>query len=492
MSQVIIESGLETKKDLTFSKIKEILTSACEVNLETTKLLTGQKVFMSFVDGKAKVIINSSDKKTGGITAAQVSDRISDKNKSDSLKNAVNAFEKIINSYISHQQQKEIFEEADTDNLKQEEKRYIYYFGFEIMDHSGNEMVNYDTKTFILNHSEYKKIDYSTGKELPVDSNDASDRSNKLEKIINSAQDDRNSESHHDEISAFKRLNSLSDKVPLNTAINKINSLLSSVNDHINNDQLSLSDESSIDDFMLARVIVYINTILKHKNITVDPTVKVAIAKTVMGVGGISIVDISKKLDDKDKKYIKENIINPNSKKAIIKKSIYPLELIINNFTVDMLKGMKSLFILTKNKELIKLAKDIDFAIKNINNIADNETKNILKNEIRNLKKADSFSSVNDGFTFILDNKLYKFNGSYEPVGKLLSLLNYKSEIEQLSENTFDINDIINEVLFHKKEKYSLLRKKKKVKEMAAAGSSGAVAGYGVPLIINRNHTRRQ
>jgi len=491
MSQTILESGLETKKELTFSKIKEILTSACDVSLKKTKELSGQKVFISFVDGKARTIINSSDKKTGGITAAEIENKISDKDKSLSLKNAINSFEKIINTYISHEQQKELFEETDTDNLQQEEKRYIYYFGFQIMDHSNNEMINYDTKTFILNHNEYKKIDYATGKEIPADSSDVSKRSNKLEKIINSAQDDKNSDSNHNEISAFKKLSSLSDKVPLNTAINKIDSLLSATNSYINNEELSLTDESSIDDFMLARVIAYINTILKHKKINVDPMLKVAIAKTVMGVGGISIVDISKKLEDKDKKYIKENIINPNSKKAIIKKSIYPLELIINNFAVDMLKGMKSLFLLTKNKDLVSISKDIDSAIKSIGNITDGDTKNILKNEIRNLKKADALSSTNNGFTFIFDNIVYKFNGSYEPVSKLLSLLNYKSEIEQLNENVFDINDIISEVLSCKKEKYNLLRKKKKVKEMAAAGMGGAITGFGAPLIVKRRSLRR-
>ncbi len=218
--------------------------------------------------------------------------------------------------------------------------------------------------------------------------------------------------------------------------------MLSSVNRLIGNEELSLSDNSTIDEFMMARIYILLNSILRKGGYEkLEPLVKMSIAKNLLGVGGISALDLKKKMSKEEYAFIKENILNSNSKKQIYVTAIQPLESIVSDFAADMLRDMKSAYILDNKKEVQRLKKEVQMAIDAIEKSGNEEAMDILKRQMTKLKSADRVSATAEGFVFDYDGVTYKFTGNFAPINQILGLFKYgrgsvpalKKEIDEAS-----------------------------------------------------------
>lgn len=416
--------------DLTFSKLKEIFSSAAEGKLEGTEKTDGQNLMISFSvkDGRAKGVRNKGEIKAGGLSPEQLAVKFADRanpHLKDTFSDALRAFERAVHG-LSHKEQEEIFG-PDTN----------IFYNAEVMDPRTPNVINYDTKTLVIHragHFEFdRQTNQPTGRDLSVPAS-------KLEKIINDSQKQLEHDKYGVQVNAIKKLKALSDKRPLNIAVSKINSLLSSVNSLVNSEHLSLGDSSTISEYMTARVYILINSILQNGKIkNFDPIAKMNIAKRILGVKGISVKDISTKISKEQLQFVKENLLNDTSKKEILKTAIMPLETIVSDFAVEMLKGLQSAFVIDNVKEVKRLKDEVQAAINAIHSSGNEEAMSILKRQMTKLRSADNVDVAAEGFVFDYDGVTYKFTGNFAPVNQILGLFKYGrgsiAPLQNLKEN---------------------------------------------------------
>lgn len=421
--EILLEGGvaghmnhLYDNSDLTFAKLKEIFTAAAGGKLEGTEKTDGQNLMISFSvkDGRAKGVRNKGDVKSGGLTPEQLAAKFADRANpalKETFSDALKAFEKAVQG-LSHEEQIEIF--GPETNI---------FYNAEVMDPRTPNVINYDTKALVIHRAGH--FEYDREKQQ-ASTRDLSEPAAKLEKVISDAQEQSKSDNYSVQVNAVKKLKALSDKKPLNTSISRINSLLATVNTIVKNEELSLGEDSTIADYMAARVYILINSIFQKGGIkNFDPVVKMNIAKRILGVKGILIKDISAKISKEQLEFVKENLLNQTSKREILKTAILPLESIVSDFAVEMLKGLQSAFVLDNDKEVKRLKKEVQTAISAIESSGNEYAMNMLKRQMIKLRSADHVDAAAEGFVFDYDGMTYKFTGNFAPVNQILGLFKY-------------------------------------------------------------------
>ncbi len=401
--------------DLTFAKLIEIFNAAAEGKLEGTEKTDGQNLMISYSvkDGRAKGVRNKSEIKAGGLNPEQLAAKFADRANpalKETFADALRAFEKAVHG-LSHEEQIELF--GPETNI---------FYNAEVMDPRTPNVINYDTKTLVIHRAGHFEFDRKTGEKT---NRDLSQIASKLEKVISDMQDKIKHDNYGVQINAIKKLKGLSDKRPLNTAVSKINNLLSSVNSHLRNQNLNLNTSSTIDDYMVARVYIIISSILLRGKIKLNPVAKMNITKKVLGVKGISKNDIKKKISPEELEFAETHLLNDSSRKEILKTAIIPLESIVSDFAVEMLKGLQSTFVVDNTKEVQRLKGELQKAINAIESSGNEEAMTILRQQMTKLKSAENVDAAAEGFVFDYDGVTYKFTGNFAPMNQILGLFKY-------------------------------------------------------------------
>jgi cytidyltransferase-like protein len=105
--------------------------------------------------------------------------------------------------------------------------------------------------------------------------------------------------------------------------------------------------------------------------------------------------------------------------------AIAPIEAIVHDFSVEMLKGVYSAFILDNDAEVIRLRSEVEKAIRAIEGSDSKEAIEILTKQMSKLKDVDNVSTAAEGFVFDYDDVTYKFTGNFAPVNQILGLFKY-------------------------------------------------------------------
>lgn len=421
-NELLLEGGaaghmnhLYDNGDLTFSKLIEIFNAAAEGKLEGTEKTDGQNLMISYSvkDGRAKGVRNKSEIKAGGLNPEQLAAKFADRANpalKETFADALRAFEKAIHS-LSHDEQVELF--GPETNI---------FYNAEVMDPRTPNVISYDTKTLVIHRAGHFEFDRKTGEKT---NRDLSQIASKLEKVISDMQDKIKHDNYGVQVNAIKKLKGLSDKKPLNTAISKINNLLSSVNSHLRSQNLFLNTSSSIDDYMVARVYIIVSSILLRGKVKLNPVAKMNITKKILGVKGISKNDIKKKISPEELEFAETHLLNDSSRKEILKTAIIPLENIVSDFAVEMLKGLQSAFVIDNSKEVQRLKSELQKAISAIESSGNEEAMSILKQQMTKLKSAENVDAAAEGFVFDYDGVTYKFTGNFAPMNQILGLFKY-------------------------------------------------------------------
>lgn len=447
MKDLLLEKiirSLQDNSSLKFKEIKELLSKASAFSLETKEIPKGKKVLLSYLTKEGKIILasNISEIKTGGKKINEYL-KVLDTDKQE-FESFINNLERNLNS-MSPEDQSTLF--GTDGNIFY---NIIYYT-------KPDGYSNFNTKFFSLapdGHGEYDK----SGKMIV---NEVSRQVNKLEELLEKWSSKLKYEKYNLESSAIRKLNELHNKEYINYANKKIDSCLSSANQHIDNDKFSLSDESTVDDYILIRVYILLNAALDKSNAGhYDPYAKMNIAKRLLGIQGISSNDILKKLQPEQQTFVKENILNDINKKDFLKTAIKPLEDVIINYSIEILKAMQAIIVLNNTVSYKTLNKQIDNSIRHIN-LGNNL--NTLKTELKNVKFIENKLNKPQ-LSFYHEGKLYKCENKYSPISELLSLFKPLSE-KTLDKKVIDESDIkifITETIRKKGNKYCLLSKKTK------------------------------
>jgi cytidyltransferase-like protein len=212
--------------------------------------------------------------------------------------------------------------------------------------------------------------------------------------------------------------------------------LLSNVNSLIKNDNLKLNDSSTIAEYMTARVYILINSILhKGKIKAFDPIAKKNITKRILGINGISVKDISTKVSKEQLEFVNQNLLSFTSRKEILKTAIAPIENIIKDFSLEVLKSFESAFIIDNQKENKAIKKELQNTIDEIHSADSSESMSVLKRELTKIKRFEKTDTARKGFVFDYSGSDYKFSGNFTPVNQMLGIFKSGEQKEKLDES---------------------------------------------------------
>jgi len=151
--------------------------------------------------------------------------------------------------------------------------------------------------------------------------------------------------------------------------------------------------------------------------------------------------------------------INDKNKKDLLKTSIKPIEEIIINYSLDILKTIQSIILLSNLQFEKRLNKQIE---NSINYISNGNNLLTLKHELKALKHIDKYLNKPE-YSFFYEGNAFKYNNNYQPINELLKM--FKPFTNNSNKNIIDENEmynIVNETIRKKNNKYCLLSKKTK------------------------------
>lgn len=412
-------SHLYDNPDLSFEEVADIFKKASSGSLIGTEKTDGQNIFLSYSvkDGKAKAARNIGNIKTGGMDAAQLADKFAGRgNLEKSFTDAFKAFETAVELF-DYEKQIDIF--GPDANV---------WYNAEIQDPRTSNVINYDAKALTIHRVGHKEFDKESGK--PLDK-DVSANAKMLEDALEEIKNLTNNEDYRVQMNAFRNLEALADDKQLNISLSRLYNLAS---------ENGLDKSSTVGDFLLKRVTGVVNKVLKDA----DQEIKNSVVKRILKLDGVSLMDIYRRIP-KEQAGLKEKVRNIVKKdKQILTAAIFPLEDIVHDFSVEMLRGLESAFVLDNASEVRRLRDEVAQAIRAIEGSGSEKAMEILTKQFKKLKKLDNISTAAEGFVFDYDGIAYKFTGNFAPVNQILGMFRYgRGDVPpmKINEEPMDVED---------------------------------------------------
>ena len=391
-------SHLYDNPNLKFSQMMDIFKAAASGELEGTEKTDGQNLFVGYnvAEGKAKAARNKTNVRQGGLDAAGLAQKFAGRGTVEQAFNeAFQTFELAAQS-LPRKTQRQIFGDGVNN---------IIFYNAEIQDPRNANVVNYDNKLLNIHRVGHFAVDLRTGEILDID---VGSSAVKLENSLDQMQRAVANQKFKVQMNAIRRLEGLSDDRHLNYALDRLNRIL---------DDAGISDNQTVGEYVVARILPMI-----RNQINLPEEKENMLVKKLLGLKGIKILTIKKDLNPTQKQAV--NMLVSNSK-AILQNAIQPLEDIVHDFAVEMIRDLKSAFILDQTPEVKRLQAETDQAIKGIEASGNEEAMEILRKQMQKLKTIENVSTAAEGFVFDYDGYTYKFTGNFAPMNQLLGLFKY-------------------------------------------------------------------
>jgi cytidyltransferase-like protein len=391
-------SHLYDNYELSFSQIKDIFTAAADGELEGTEKTDGQNLFISFdvSTGKAKGARNKGNIKDGGLDAKQLSDKFGGRGALEfTFTEALNAFEEAVN-LLTPIEQEEIF--GPNTNI---------YYNCEIQDPRTANVINYDVKTLSIHRLGGAEFDRETGDKTD---RDVTENAEKLADALQRVQSQKKS-AYNVQFDAIRRLQELEDRTVLDNALDRIEAAISSY---------GISDNQTVGDYVVARIEDRM-----EKEVPVPDELKAKIIKRILGSKEVGLAALKKEFSSLAPEITEKIISMIKEPGFVLSDAIRPIEEIVHDFSVEMLKTLESAFVIDNKKEVLRLRNELARAISAIESSGSEEAMSILKKQMEKLKSIENVSTAAEGFVFAYDGHSYKFTGNFAPMNQLLGLFKY-------------------------------------------------------------------
>tara|TARA_R110000851_G_scaffold2600_2_gene10561 strand:+ start:2329 stop:4614 length:2286 start_codon:yes stop_codon:yes gene_type:complete len=390
---------LYDNRDLTYTEMAEILTAASQGELIGTEKTDGYNIYLGYVDGQVRAARNKGDMSRGGMTLEDLINRTF-KGGEKTKKTYVTAFK--------------AYKQA-VDSLSEEERNSIFglegdiFYNTEIQGPIAPNVVNYDENIIAIHHMGHKRYNKETNDLEVVE---AVQESQALDQVIDRFEEMKTEESFSVKRTAFLKLNQLDDDVHLKTALSKIRNT-------------GYQGDMTIGDYLYTNLM---RQIRQQSNLP-PSIIKLVANRILKNPGYLSLTKLKKILKERgtEESYsaVKDIVDNSNTE---IKKLIWPIELAIHDFAVEMLRSLRSAYILDGPAEVDRIKKDVEQAINSIHKYDGphkDEAHEILAKQLGKLKTHDNIDTVVEGFVFQWKGQMYKFTGNFAPINQLLGLFRY-------------------------------------------------------------------
>jgi hypothetical protein len=382
--------------DLTFGEIKNILSSAAQGRLEQiTEKFDGMNLVISWdvQTNDLRAARNSSDIKKGGMDAAAIAQKFLDRgNVADAFNTAFQVLKDAIGSL------------SDQDKLLIFGPQSNVWYSAEIIYTLNPNVINYDNNSIIFhgwpifenqNGNVITKSD-QTGIDLLIKNIESMQRALTIRNWrINSP--------------TLINLQKLSNGEILQNAISQIDAAMAMAN---------VNDSSTIAEYLYSLMYEAISIF------EVSALAKESIAKRCAKLENAPTLTAIKKMVPANLYDSISNFANTKAP-ALLKQFISPIEFAINDFAIEVLKGLNSSLINDSNAEVLRLRLVVQQAIAAIEASGNETAMTILSRQMNKLKNVENITSPMEGVVFIYKGNAYKFTGSFAAANQILGLFKY-------------------------------------------------------------------
>jgi len=395
---------------LTFNDIKKILSAASQGEIQGTEKTDGYNIYLGYVNGKPRAARNKGDMAKGGMdfgTLAAREFKGGPKVRKVYL-DAFRAYSKALGT-LSDKELASIF--GDNGEI---------FYNTEIQGPSASNVVNYDANVLSIHPTGHKRYNKETNQLELVDTSKNFDA---LNKVIDRFEEELQDEEFKVRRTAALRLNKLDSDYDLNIALNKM-------------EKAGFTGDITIGEFLEANILEYLNQKLAYLS---DDVKQAVVDRILRKEGAQGIPQITKGMPKTEKEKISAFIkYGP----ALLKKYTYPLEDAIHDFSVELLRGLQSAYILDNEAQVDNLKKEVADAIKTLRSYSgpgSEQAHEVLFQQLKKLKHHDNVNTAVEGFVFQIGDQVYKFTGNFAPVNQLLGLFRYgRGEVPPLKGQNLD------------------------------------------------------
>ena len=414
---------------MTFGQIKDIMAKAAAGRLEkVTEKTDGQNLFVSYnvQDGTVRAARNKSNLKAGGMNAEELAEKFGGRGAlTDAFVNAFKAFDLAVQQF-SEEEKLELFG-PDTN----------IFYNAEVMDPANANVINYDTKTFLIHRAGHAEFDRETGKPIDSEEGFSEKKASILQAALERAQDHMEGTDFRVQVNAIRDLEALTDQSILTRAVEGIDKVMNSA--RMNNDD-------TIADYIFAEwkeliEVAFPDLTPKQQKLIID-RVMTDYYGALEGEGSLR----SRGLESRQ---IVKAINRPDLSKDIValikdyprhfKEFIFPIESVIHRFAIEILRVVESAYIVAagaNEKEVARLQQLVGKAIETIRGSGNEAAMEIIKAQVEKLSRLEDDGSLGDvdlsmisspaeGIVFDYDGHTYKFTGGFAPANQILGLFKY-------------------------------------------------------------------
>ena len=391
---------LYDNRDLTFNEIADILTSAASGKLEkVSEKLDGLNLVFSWdiSGGGPRAARNGGEIKSGGMDAPQLADKFKGRG---NLTKAFNSAFKVLKGALGA--------------LPDEEKLKVFgpsanrWYSMEIIYTENPNVINYDSNNIVFHGWPVFNVSEDGDVKMVSDDEGGVDI---LTSYIDKMQKAVKVRGWEVRGPALARMEKLSDDSILDSTLKNIDNELSSI---------GLDSTSTVRDYVKAKITHDV------EDLNLSPQIKdMGVLRCLAESGAPTLRDIKKKVDKSTYETINEFI---QSSPGRLKAYIRPIELAINNFAVELLKGLKSTLIADNDEEVRRLRGEVENAITAITaagKAGNEQAMSVLKTQMEKLKSIENITSPVEGVVFIYKGNAYKFTGSFAAANQILGLFKY-------------------------------------------------------------------
>lgn len=403
MSKTLLEGGLVghlqhlyDNKDLTFKEIKSILRKASTGRLEkASEKMDGMNLVFSYDLSQDTVkVTRGSDIKAGGMDAAALAAKFAGRGSvEEAFVGAFKVLEGAIGALPVKVKQKVFGPAANR------------WYSMEIIYTKNPNVINYDSNNLVFHGWPVFKRGRSGDVQMSEDEVGGIDI---LTQYIERMQSAVDSSGWRVRGPSIVRMRDLSNGNTYQNAVTAIDSAMADA---------GVSDSSTMGD--------YLTTLLQEDLAALDlpPKVnKMVIARCLGLEGAPTVVDIKKNLSKEDQGKVSAFVKNSP---VLLKGYVRPIELAINDFAVEVLKGLNSTLIDDSDREVDRLRGEVQNAITAIESSGDETAMSILAQQMGKLKSVENITSPMEGVVFIYKGNAYKFTGSFAAANQILGLFKY-------------------------------------------------------------------
>jgi hypothetical protein len=381
---------------LTFNDIKKILSAASRGEIEGTEKTDGYNIYLGYVDGKARAARNKGDMAKGGMDFALLAAR--------EFKGGPEVRKVYLDAFRAYQKALASLSEKELADIFGENGEIFY--NTEIQGPSASNVVNYDANVLSIHPTGHKRYNKETNQLEIVD---ASNNSAALDKVIDRFEQELQDEDFKVRRTAALKLNKLDSDYDLNIVLNKM-------------EKAGFSGDMTIGEFLEVNILEYLNQKLPY---LADNLKQAVVDRILRKEGALGLPQITKGMPAAEKKKISAVVkYGP----ALLKKYTYPLEDAIHDFSVELLRGLHSAYILDNEAQVDKLKAEVADAIRALRAYSGpgaEQAHEILFQQLKKLKHHDNVNTAVEGFVFQIGDQVYKFTGNFAPVNQLLGLFRY-------------------------------------------------------------------